>query len=65
MTIYEVIEVETGQKVDDSTSLDSLPVDSLEFLQLLIELSESTGKTIPDEKIAAIRTVGDLARELS
>lgn len=65
MTIYDVIEVETGQKVNDSTSLDSLPVDSLEFLHLLIQLGELSGKYVPDDRIAAIRTVGDLVQELS
>jgi acyl carrier protein len=63
--IHKIIEVETGQAVTDDTSLDSLDVDSLEFLQLLLQLGEATGKYVPDAKIAAIRTVGDLVRELS
>lgn len=65
MSVIEVIEVETGVKVTNETPLDSLPIDSLEFLQLLIELAEVTGKNIPDERIASLRTVGDIARELA
>lgn len=65
MNILEIIEVETGTKVTNETSLDSIDVDSLEFLHLLLQLGEVTGKYISDAKIASIRTVGDLVRELS
>ena len=65
MTVLQIIEAETGQKVTPETSLDSLDIDSLEFLQLLIQLSEVSGKTMPDDKIAGIRTVGDLIREMA
>lgn len=65
MTLYEIIEIETGQKVDDDTPLDDLKIDSLEFLQLLIEISDATGKQVPDVQIGGLQTVGDIARQLA
>jgi len=56
MTVCEIIEQETGQKVDFSTPIDDLQVDSLEFLYLLIKLD------VPADNIIEFHTVGDLVR---
>lgn len=61
--VLAVIARETGQTVTDQTSLDDLGLDSLEFLDLLLALGRETGKEIPDETVAGLKTVGDLARE--
>lgn len=63
-TVCAVIERETGEKVDSNTSLDSLPVDSLEFMELLITIGNEIGKEVPDGKIGQMQTVGDIVREL-
>jgi acyl carrier protein len=63
--IYQIIQRETGQSVFGETPLSDLNVDSLEFLQLLLTLQEETGKTIPDDRVASLKTVGDLALELA
>jgi acyl carrier protein len=62
--VIETVERETGQKVTAETSLDDLGLDSLEFISLVLAVGEATGKTIPDEKIAGLTRVEDLAREL-
>lgn len=62
--ICAVIERETGKKVDEFTALEALPVDSLEFLDLMLAISTETGKSIPDAKMGSLTTVGDIAREL-
>lgn len=54
--VCAVIEQETGQKVDEFTAIDSLEVDSLELLELLITLG------IPNEHIGSLHTVGDLIK---
>jgi acyl carrier protein len=54
--VCAVIEQETGQKVDEFTSIESLEVDSLELLELLITLG------IPNEQIGSLHTVGDLIK---
>ena len=57
MTIEEVIagvEDETGQKVTAKTMLDSLGMDSLDFLSLMVRFG------ISDNKVAGINTVNDI-----
>ena len=58
MTIENVIAVvddETGKKVSADTELDTLGLDSLDFLALLIRVG-----SIPDNVVPRINTVNDL-----
>lgn len=48
----------------DSKIVDDLGADSLDVVELLMQLEDSTGKTIPDDKVAQIKTVGDLVKML-
>lgn len=64
MTVLEIIEAETGQAVTGDTLLEELAVDSLEFLDLVLKIEEETGKDLDDERIPALKTVGDLIAEL-
>lgn len=48
----------------DSKIVDDLGADSLDIVELLMQLEDSTGKTIPDDKVAQIKTVGDLVKML-
>ncbi len=48
----------------ESKIVDDLGADSLDVVELLMQLEDSTGKTIPDEKVADIKTVGDLVKTL-
>jgi acyl carrier protein len=61
--IFAIIETETGQKVDESTPIDSLG-DSLDFLELLLAIDRETGKSVPDNRIIDLHTVGDILRLL-
>lgn len=63
MTIVEVIEQETEQKVTAETPLEELALDSLEFLQMLLAIKEETGKSVPDDRMGMLATVGDIERE--
>ena len=65
MTILEVIEQETGWPVDESTPLESLGVDSLEFLDLLLTIEKRTGIFIPQTGIGELHTIGDIVRMAS
>lgn len=60
--ICEVIERETGQPVTEDTLLEELPVDSLEFLNLLLVVSNETGRTVPDGRLGELHTVGDILK---
>lgn len=57
MTIQEVMEIvedETGERVTPETKLDSLGMDSLDFLALMTRLD------IPDVAVPQVETVLDL-----
>jgi len=60
--ICAIIERETGQKVNDDTPLEELGLDSLEFLSLMLAISNETGKSLSDEQIAEMYRVADLRR---
>ena len=64
MTVFEVIERETGQKVASDTLIEDLSVDSLELLSLILEIEQETGMEIEDAKVLLLKTVGDLISEL-
>jgi hypothetical protein len=58
MTIEDVIravEDETGQQVKPETEISALDMDSLEFLNLLVQIGN-----IPDAVVPRINTVSDL-----
>ncbi len=64
----------TGVAIGDSTLLwgyedsgpDCLDLDSLEVLEVVLELEDSLGLTLDDEAdLSSISTVGDLARGLT
>ncbi len=46
----------------DSKIVDDLGADSLDVVELLMQLEDETGKTIPDEKVTIIKTVGELVQ---
>lgn len=58
--ILDIIECQVGQKVDADTLIDSLAIDSLEFLDLLLSIEEETGVQIPTTSIGKLHTVGDI-----
>ena len=50
---------------EDSEIVKDLGADSLDVVELLMTLEDNTGKTIPDDKVAGIKTVGDLVEILA
>lgn len=44
----------------DSKIVDDLGADSLDVVELLMQLEDATGKTVPDEEVTKIKTVGEL-----
>jgi len=62
MTIEDVIaavEEETGQAVTPETKISDLGIDSLEFMDLILHVSNKCGE-IPDSAVPSIETVDDL-----
>ncbi len=48
----------------ESNIVKDLGADSLDVVELLMALEENTGKTIPEEQVSDIKTVGDLVKIL-
>lgn len=49
---------------EDSEIIKDLGADSLDVVELLMTLEDNTGKTIPEEKVADLKTVGDVVKML-
>jgi acyl carrier protein len=62
MTVEEIIRQETGYSgaFNQSTRLDSLVADSLEFLSLVLAIENAFHFKVPDKKYTEVQTVGDL-----
>lgn len=43
------------------TTIDQLQLDSIALMEMVGQLEERTGRTFPDEDLARIMTLGDLA----
>jgi acyl carrier protein len=48
----------------ESNIIEDLNADSLDVVELLMTLEDNTGKTIPDDMVSDIKTVGDLVEVL-
>ena len=44
----------------ESDIVKDLGADSLDVVELLMTLEDNTGKTIPEEKVTDVKTVGDV-----
>lgn len=44
----------------ESRIVEDLGADSLDVVELLMQLEDETGKTIPDDEVTKIKTVGEI-----
>ena len=49
----------------ESNIIEDLGADSLDIVEMLMTLEDTTGKTIPDDKVSSIKTVGELVEVLN
>lgn len=63
--IIALVEEETGKEVTADTLLDSLDIESLDFLDLLLTIQEKFGVIIPDSVVAKINNVGDMVKAVA
>jgi acyl carrier protein len=63
-TIKELAAKQFGGEIDaidENAAVDKLGIDSLGFLEFLFELEDAFGLSIPQDAVANVRTLGDLA----
>lgn len=64
--LRSLIEEQTGKAdIGASTRLDSLGIDSLEFLSLMLEIQREFDRIIPDSEWPNLHTVGDILERLA
>lgn len=57
----ELLEVEPDQVTETASFVDDLQADSLALVELALVLEESLGTELPEQELAAARTVGSYA----
>lgn len=57
--IADVLNVDPDEITEETTFTDDLGADSLDLYQIKMGIEEEFGLTIPDEKVANVKTVGD------
>lgn len=58
--LAEQLGIPQSKITPESRIVDDLGADSLDVVELLMTLEDETGKTIPDDKVAQIKTVGQI-----
>lgn len=59
--VAKAVKTVIGEKpYDDATAIDALTTDSLERVELMIQLEEEMDQPFSDEEIDPIKTVGEL-----
>lgn len=59
--VIEIVKQETGAEVNADTALESLGLDSLEFVELMLAIAKDCAD-IPDAHWGELNTVGDMAQ---
>lgn len=62
--LAEQLNIDVSKITEDSEIIKDLGADSLDVVELLMALEDNTGKTIPEEKVANLKTVGDVVKTL-
>ena len=62
--ISEQLNIPQEKVTMESDIVKDLGADSLDVVELLMTLEDNTGKTIPEEKVTEVKTVGDVVNLL-
>ena len=62
--LSEQLNIDVSKITEDSEIVKDLGADSLDVVEMLMTLDDKTGKTIPEEKVTDLKTVGDVVKML-
>ena len=63
-TLADQLGISVADIKPESEIVKDLGADSLDVVELLMTLEDNTGKTIPEDKVADLKTVGDVVAML-
>lgn len=63
--LAEQLGISKSKITESSEIVKDLGADSLDVVELLMTLEDKTGKTIPEDKVSDVKTVGDVVKMLS
>jgi len=58
--LVEQLDLDREEITEEANFVDDFEMDSLDMMELVIELEKATGLKIDNEKLVDIKTVGDL-----
>ncbi len=58
--LAEQLGIPVSKITTESRIVEDLGADSLDVVELLMTLEDETGKTIPDDEVTKIKTVGEI-----
>lgn len=62
--LVEQLDLNADEITDDSSFVDDFEMDSLDMVEMLIELEKQTNIKIPNEDVKDLKTVGELVSYL-
>jgi acyl carrier protein len=63
--LVDLFEIDPNSVSEDALLYDDLDIDSIDAIDLIIELKSYTGKRVPPEEFKSIKTVGDIVNKIS
>lgn len=58
--IAKQLDIDAGSITEDSRLIEDLKADSLDVVELIMDLEQESGIEIPEDELPKIRTVGDI-----
>ncbi|MDE7162448.1 MAG: acyl carrier protein [Clostridia bacterium] len=62
--LAEQLGISQSKITPESKIIEDLGADSLDVVELLMQLEDETGKTIPDDEVTKIKTVGEIVNAI-
>ena len=62
--LTDQLNIDVSKITESSEIIKDLGADSLDAVEMLMTLEDNTGKTIPEEAVTELKTVGDVVKLL-
>ena len=62
--LMDQLDLDRDEVTDDASFIDDFEMDSLDMMEMVIEIEKATGLKVDNEKLADLKTVGDVTTYL-